>query len=339
MNAAYAISPFKVFIVLSLLITWMIRRILKVGRREPLLPPGPGTTPILGNITILPKKDAYLQFGEWAKQYGEIFSLKVSSKTIVVLSSPDAVIHVMEKNGAITSDKPSAAHRPRIFGENGILAGIQYGPLYRTWRKVANEMFGRSACQRHTPTQLAETSQLMLNLLDHPEEIFDEIERAVLSLKLSVFFGTRPTSASSPERKSSIALRRVYSSCQLQHWKRKCDELKCLQEDLWGGLAARAEKKVEAGIQTGSFYEQVLGRASEWNIDRKTIRNMAAIYVMSATHTTTTTLRWFIILVTVYPHAQEKLREEIDRVVGQDRLPSPEDMPNLPYLHAFIREV
>ncbi|KAG8910429.1 hypothetical protein FRC02_007210 [Tulasnella sp. 418] len=293
MNAAYAISPFKVFIVLSLLITWMIRRILKVGRREPLLPPGPGTTPILGNITILPKKDAYLQFGEWAKQYGEIFSLKVSSKTIIVLSSPDAVIHVMEKNGAITSDKPSAAHRPRIFGENGILAGIQYGPLYRTWRKVANEVFGRSACQRHTPTQLAETSQLMLNLLDHPEEIFDEIERAVLSLKLSVFFGTRPTSASSPEREKFnsfaegllqlstpgayppidiLPILRLIPDRFAKHWKRKCDELKCLHEDLWGGLAARAEKKVEAGIQTGSFYEQVLGRASEWNIDRKTIR-------------------------------------------------------------------
>lgn len=39
-----------------------------------------------------------------------------------------------------------------------------------------------------------------------------------------------------------------------------------------------------------------------------------------------------------YPHVLEKLRAEIDRVVGPDRLPTFDDEPNLPYLVACIKE-
>jgi cytochrome P450 len=41
----------------------------------------------------------------------------------------------------------------------------------------------------------------------------------------------------------------------------------------------------------------------------------------------------------LYPQVQAKAQEELDRVVGSDRLPTFEDRPNLPYVNALVLEV
>ena len=43
--------------------------------------------------------------------------------------------------------------------------------------------------------------------------------------------------------------------------------------------------------------------------------------------------------MTLYPEVQRKAQEEIDRVVGTDRLPTFADRENLPYLEALVTEV
>lgn len=40
-----------------------------------------------------------------------------------------------------------------------------------------------------------------------------------------------------------------------------------------------------------------------------------------------------------FPEAQKKAQEELDRVIGPDRLPQFADLPSLPYMYALIREV
>ena len=47
--------------------------------------------------------------------------------------------------------------------------------------------------------------------------------------------------------------------------------------------------------------------------------------------TTATTLKWAVVYMLRYPEVQEKVQEELDRVVGRDRAPVMEDMPHLPY--------
>jgi len=43
--------------------------------------------------------------------------------------------------------------------------------------------------------------------------------------------------------------------------------------------------------------------------------------------------------MTLYPEVQRKAQEEIDGVVGTDRLPSFQDRQNLPYVDAIVKEV
>lgn len=55
--------------------------------------------------------------------------------------------------------------------------------------------------------------------------------------------------------------------------------------------------------------------------------------------TTVATIEVFIAAMIKFPQVQEKAQEEIDRVIGSDRLPCLDDRDQLPYLDALTKEV
>nr|XP_055050836.1 cytochrome P450 2K1-like isoform X2 [Misgurnus anguillicaudatus] len=65
-----------------------------------------------------------------------------------------------------------------------------------------------------------------------------------------------------------------------------------------------------------------------------TVSNLLA----GGTITTGTTLRWCLLLMAKYPHIQDRVHEEIDRVLD-GREPVTEDRKNLPYTDAVIHEI
>lgn len=59
---------------------------------------------------------------------------------------------------------------------------------------------------------------------------------------------------------------------------------------------------------------------------------------IAGTETISLTLNWAIIYAAYYPECQQKIANEIDRVLGQERLPTESIRPKLPYVEAFINE-
>jgi Cytochrome P450 len=48
-------------------------------------------------------------------------------------------------------------------------------------------------------------------------------------------------------------------------------------------------------------------------------------------------MQWFSALIPSYPEIQARAHDELDRVVGLNRLPTIEDEQDLPYLKAIIK--
>ncbi|XP_042747081.1 cytochrome P450 2J4-like, partial [Lagopus leucura] len=59
----------------------------------------------------------------------------------------------------------------------------------------------------------------------------------------------------------------------------------------------------------------------------------------AGTETTSTTIRWALLFMAIYPEIQARVQAEIDAVIGQCRQPALEDRNSMPYTNAVIHEV
>ncbi|KAI4282013.1 MAG: hypothetical protein L6R38_003270 [Xanthoria sp. 2 TBL-2021] len=78
--------------------------------------------------------------------------------------------------------------------------------------------------------------------------------------------------------------------------------------------------------------------------EHKALTDTQLSYVIGNTYeagadTTTMTLQVFTLAAVLYQDKVKILQEEIDRVVGRERLPTFEDTEKMPYLAAFVKEV
>jgi cytochrome P450 len=68
------------------------------------------------------------------------------------------------------------------------------------------------------------------------------------------------------------------------------------------------------------------------------IKDLAAGAYLAGSDTTVGAVISFFLAMLVYPDVQTKAQAEIDRVVGQDRLPELADAEHLPYVQAIASE-
>lgn len=64
----------------------------------------------------------------------------------------------------------------------------------------------------------------------------------------------------------------------------------------------------------------------------------AASMYLAGADTTVSSLMTFFLAMTLYPDIQLKAQEELDRVIGSDRLPLSSDKGTLPYIDALVKE-
>ena len=103
------------------LCSFAIHLFLQKKQKLPL-PPGPPGEPLIGHLRKLPDDQNRAEvFYEWSLKYGvpvllrrlpvielftgEVFSLRVPGKTMIVLNTEKAAVDLLEKRGAIYSDR------------------------------------------------------------------------------------------------------------------------------------------------------------------------------------------------------------------------------------------
>lgn len=168
---------------------------LFVGRREKNLPPGPPTLPILGNIHQIPKKGAHFQFTEWAEQYGGIYTLKLGTGTVAVITDRRLVKELVDKKSSKYSERPRSYVANLISGGDHILL-MDYGSQWRDTRKLLHGTFMEKEVEKECAgIQEAEARQMMRDYLLEPEKHMLHPKRFANSVIMSITWGVRTPTA------------------------------------------------------------------------------------------------------------------------------------------------
>lgn len=86
-------------------------------------------------------------------------------------------------------------------------------------------------------------------------------------------------------------------------------------------------------FNTGSNETSSRNGHSEYN--RPRAQSCFETYIVQ----TITVMTTFILAMLLHPESYQKAQQEMDEVVGSDRLPEFEDKPQLPYLDCVLKEV
>ncbi|KAL2895798.1 Cytochrome P450 98A2 [Bienertia sinuspersici] len=100
---------------------------------------------------------------------------------------------------------------------------------------------------------------------------------------------------------------------------------------------AKAKSKNIGGAKQ-HFVDALLSLKDEYELSEDTIIGLLWDMVIAGMDTVSISVEWALAELIRNPRVQKKAQEELDRVIGQDRIMTEEDFSNLPYLQALSKE-
>lgn len=266
----------------------------------------------------------------------------------------------MDKKSSVYSSRAPSPLAQDVASARRRQLFMPYGEHWRQIRRHSHTLLNLSASVKYQPIQDMESKVLLNELLDSPDEFLSINRRYSASVIMLVTYGYRIPSWDDP------LIKRIYSVLErftemtapgahaiesfpalsflpqwmLGNWRTYGEKIfkqdSAVYLDLWEKLKRETDAGIARDCFTKTFY---LNDPAKSGID-----DLAAAYtcgglIEAGSETTGTTLNNFILCMVLFPEAQREAQEELDRVVGQNRLPTWEDEENLPYVRGLIKEV
>ncbi|XP_058528015.1 cytochrome P450 2C5-like isoform X4 [Ochotona princeps] len=268
------------------------------------LPPGPTPLPIIGNILQMDLKDISKSLTKFSKAYGPVFTLYFGTKPTVILHGYEAVKEALVDLGDEFSGRGSFPVPERTNKTLGIV--LSNG---KTWKDI----------RRFSLMTLRNFGMGKRSIEDRVQEearcLVEELRKTNASPCDPAFIlGCAPCNVIC----SVIFQKRFeYSDQKFIYF------LKILQEAI--------------SILSSPWVQEKHNPQSEFTLE--SLKITAADLFSAGTETTSTTLRYGLLLLMKHPEVAAKVQGEIERVIGPHRSPCMQDRSSMPYTDAVIHEI
>ncbi|KAI0647836.1 cytochrome P450 [Trametes meyenii] len=285
----------------------------------------------------MPKWKPWLGFRDLSSRYGTIVYLEVLGQPMLALSAPSTISDFLDKRSANSSDRVAS-------------------PLLALAGQGFNFTFMPTTGQCNGP------SRMIAKLLDRPHE-FKDLVRIFSASILKATYGIDVKSEKDEIVEivdtSFAGIREVTVSAQfileffpflkdLPAFFPGAGFLKTLtKSQAPSGYLVHVpfdavKTRMEAGEESSCIAAKLIARmkhAKEESQEEELIaKNVAAIAVEGGADTTFSTMEGVLLALSLHPEAQEKAQEELDAVVGPQRLPDFDDQNELVYINAVVKE-
>ncbi|KAM5353693.1 hypothetical protein ACJ41O_000343 [Fusarium nematophilum] len=282
----------------------------------------------------------------------------LGTRVMIVLSSDTAVKDVLDKRSGNYSDRPDMFIGQKVASGNLRLVVMRYGDNWRMIHRMIHNIMNIRAAVTYVPYQDLENKFLLAGLLDTPEDFLRHIRRFTYSLSTQMIFGYRCVNNRDPRLlqlfesfekwgklsgSSSAQLADVYPLLQKLpsfmspnvNYAKKLFEI---ERRNYVGHWMRSKEALDKGTGLPCFCNDIYRAQTKEGFSDDAAGYISGSLLEAGSDTTASTLYGFIQAIILWPEVQRRAQEEIDRVVGPDRLPNMDDYDNLPYIRCCIKE-
>ncbi|MEE6509282.1 hypothetical protein FKM82_025242 [Ascaphus truei] len=349
----YVVLALTVLYILNVLSSW-------TEIKDKNFPPGPRCLPLIGNLHIIDLKKPHQTLMKLSKIYGSVFSIQMGMKKMVVLAGyetvKDALVNHAEEFGGRA--------RIPIFQNMDKGTGLIFsnGDNWKVMRRftittLRHFGMGKSSIEDKVFEECDHLTQHIESFKGKPFDNTTIINAAVANIIVAILFGHRmdyedPTFL----RLLSLANEnfRLLGSPTISLYNifpvlgflpgnhrtilKNVKELNVFLKNKFVGYL----KDLDVNDQR-SFIDAFLVRQKEDERNPQSyfdIENLPVILrnmFTAGMESTATSLRWGLLLMMKYPHIQEKVQEEITRVIGSGQ-PNYNHRTEMPFTNAVIHE-
>lgn len=227
---------------------------------------------------------------------------------------------------------------------------------WRAHRKLMHAGVGIQAARRHRAVQEAESRVVARDVLASPADYVRHFERYATSVVSIVGFGRRVERWDDPIITEVIATMQLAADLNvpgktfpmlmetfpwlarfpsaIAPWKRGLGRKRGFHF-----FYALADEAAQKPGHEGSFVKHLFAEREKYSLRDEEVSSLTGNLFGAGSDTSSSTLITFVLACCAFPEALAPAWEELDRVVGQDRSPTVEDEPSLPYVRAFVKEV
>uniref|UniRef100_A0A8C1G6G2 Cytochrome P450, family 1, subfamily C, polypeptide 2 n=1 Tax=Cyprinus carpio TaxID=7962 RepID=A0A8C1G6G2_CYPCA len=329
--------------------------------------PGPFAWLLVGNAMQLGQMP-HITFSKLAKRYGNVYQIRLGSSDIVVLNGESAIRKALLQHSTEFAGRPNFVSFQSVSGGTG-MTFTNYSKQWKMHRKIAQSTIRafssansqtKKSFEKHIASEAEELIETFLRLSSN-NQYFNpshELTVAAANIICALCFGKRYAHDDLEFRTLLSKVNKfgetvgAGSLVDVMPWLQSFpnpvrsifQSFKELNKDFFTFVKGkvvehRQSYDPEVTRDMSDAFIGVIDHAdTETGLTEAHTEGTVSDLIGAGQDTISTALHWMLLLLVKYPSIQTKLQEQIDKVVGRDRLPSVEDKSNLAYLDAFIYE-
>lgn len=361
-NRLAAAAIFITVLLSTLMVFLKIQRTSNTSAQK--LPSGPPGLPIIGHLHMLgnlPHRNLTLL----SQKYGPLMSLRLGSVRTIVASSAEMAQHFLKDHDHVFSSRPTVRCAKNLFYNSVDMIFSPYGQYWKQVRRICvSELLSTKSVEAFRFQREEEVSIMIHSLLEKCARVSNpvvDVSKTVATLAVDIIcrmaFGRKYSEEEAYGNKGFEEMIKEFGYLlgavdigdfipylkwmDLQGLGRRQKAICKIADAFYEKLIEEhlAQKEIR---ETRDFVDVLLAlsehNGGEVNIRRDNIKAILLDMLHAGSDAPSTALEWAMSELLRRPLVMEKAQEELEKVVGLNRMVSESDLPNLFYLQAVVKE-